>query len=145
MVFRVGSGDEFALPIERVQEVVQFTAPRPIASRVPWVLGVMSLRGSVLPVWDLAVRLGMAPSSEPERLLISARADGAAVALAVADVTSIRQLPEGSIEPLVVPGAPDAAVAGVAHLDGGIVVVLDPDHLLEAPHPTGPDRPEEPS
>ena len=56
MVFTL-SGDEYALPIDQVQEVVGHTPPRSIASRVARVRGVINLRGTILPACDLAARL----------------------------------------------------------------------------------------
>jgi hypothetical protein len=43
VVFSLG-GDEYALPIGQVQEVIAYTQPRTIASRVSWVRGVINLR-----------------------------------------------------------------------------------------------------
>jgi hypothetical protein len=51
-------GDEYALPIGQVQEVINYTEPRSISSEVSWVRGVINLRGTTLPVCDLAARLG---------------------------------------------------------------------------------------
>src|SRR5437870_4403206 len=58
VVFSLGE-EEYALPIERVQEIIRFTEPRSVASRDPWLRGVISLRGKIVPVCDLAARLGL--------------------------------------------------------------------------------------
>ncbi len=50
--------EEYALPIEHVREIIRYTKPRPVASTEPWIQGVLSLRGHLVPVHDLAERLG---------------------------------------------------------------------------------------
>jgi hypothetical protein len=42
-------------PIEHVQEILFYTPPRPVSSGAPWVTGVISLRGKIIAVYDLAL------------------------------------------------------------------------------------------
>jgi len=58
VVFSLGE-EEYALPITHVQEIIRYTEPRGVASQTPWVKGVISLRGKIVPVYDLASRLGL--------------------------------------------------------------------------------------
>jgi purine-binding chemotaxis protein CheW len=69
VVFSIG-GDEYALPIGQVREVIAYTEPRSIASRVSWVRGVINLRGTILPVCDLAARLGRRTRGEADKTRI---------------------------------------------------------------------------
>jgi hypothetical protein len=57
VVFSLGD-EEYALPIADVHEIIRYTEPRSVASSVDWVRGVISLRGKIVPVYDLASRLG---------------------------------------------------------------------------------------
>src|SRR6478672_113198 len=52
-------GEEYGLPVGQVREIVRYSEPRPVASDVPWMRGVISLRGRLVPVHDLGVRLGL--------------------------------------------------------------------------------------
>jgi purine-binding chemotaxis protein CheW len=54
--------EEYGLPVGQVREIVRYTEPRPVASDVPWMRGVISLRGRLVPVHDLAARLGLVTS-----------------------------------------------------------------------------------
>jgi len=56
VVFSLGN-EEYALPIADVHEIIRYTEPRSVASSVDWVRGVISLRGKIVPVYDLASRL----------------------------------------------------------------------------------------
>ena len=58
VIFSLGS-EEYALPITRVQEIIRYTEPRIVASRTAWIRGVINLRGKIVPVCDLAERLGL--------------------------------------------------------------------------------------
>ena len=59
VVFTLGS-EEYALPIRQVHEIIRYTEPRSVAAQSGWVRGVISLRGKIVPVFDLAARLGLA-------------------------------------------------------------------------------------
>src|ERR1700704_2326454 len=58
VVFNVGD-EHYALPIAQVHEIIRYSEPRSVASRADWVRGVISLRGRIIPVYDLAARLGV--------------------------------------------------------------------------------------
>lgn len=138
VVFRIG-GDEFALPVDVVQEVVRYAAPRRIASDDPSMLGVVSLRGTVLPVCDLASRLGVPAAATPERLLISMPGpDRGSIAFAVDGVDSIERIEVGALHGDA--GRYDSAVAGVAHVGDRVILVLDPVALLSRATPEGPPK-----
>src|SRR3954451_8667571 len=70
VVFTLGD-EEYALPITQVQEIIRYVEPRAVASEEPWIKGVISLRGKIIPVCDLAARLGLS----------NVRADGAKIVI----------------------------------------------------------------
>src|SRR5262245_16605128 len=57
------AGQDYALPIERVREVIRYVEPRSLGEPEPWLRGVIDLRGELLRVCDLAVRLGAGPGA----------------------------------------------------------------------------------
>ena len=58
VVFTLGA-EQYALPIKQVQEIIRYKQPRSVASSDYSVRGVISLRGQIVPVYDLASRLGV--------------------------------------------------------------------------------------
>ena len=64
VVFTLGT-EHYALPIQQVHEIIRYSEPRSVASRADWVRGVISLRGRIVPVYDLAARLGVPLASSP--------------------------------------------------------------------------------
>ena len=51
--------EEYAVGIQRVKEIIEYTAITKVLKVPMWIRGVINLRGNVVPVVDLAVRFGM--------------------------------------------------------------------------------------
>jgi purine-binding chemotaxis protein CheW len=60
------AGAPYAVPVERVREIVRLRTVTPMPRTPDWLRGVISLRGEVVQVVDLRMRLGLA-CSEPTR------------------------------------------------------------------------------
>jgi purine-binding chemotaxis protein CheW len=117
------SGDEYALPIDQVQEVIAYTPPRSIASRIDWVRGVINLRGAILPVCDLAARLGRrAGAGDAARIIVVQTADGPA-GLVVGSVREVLTVAAEQLDRVKV--TDDPAVTAIAKLGERLVVLLD--------------------
>ena len=56
VVFSIGS-EEYALPIGAVHEIIRYTEPRSVASDVPWIRGVIGLRGKIITIYDVSARM----------------------------------------------------------------------------------------
>ncbi len=69
--FRLG-GEEYAVMVDDVKEVLKIRDLTMVPNAPDYVLGVMSLRGTMLPVLDLCKRLGIQrpPSDEKSRILV---------------------------------------------------------------------------
>lgn len=59
--FALGAG-RYAVDLARVKEILEVGALTPVPLMPDWVRGVMNLRGAVVPVIDLACRLGLEPT-----------------------------------------------------------------------------------
>jgi purine-binding chemotaxis protein CheW len=94
LVFEVG-GRRFGLPATEVRELLRAVSivplPRPLAG--PAIEGVVNLRGRVVPVLDLRVRLGLPPREVvPSDQMIVAQSEGRLVALRVDRALDLVQL-----------------------------------------------------
>lgn len=69
LAFRLGE-DEYCIDIMSVREIRGWTRPTPLPHTPPHLRGVINLRGTVLPVIDLSMRLGMAPVAGDARNVI---------------------------------------------------------------------------
>ncbi len=121
----------YALPVERVREIVRL---RPI-TRVPGVpasvCGVISLRGEVFQVVDLCVRLGLsaADAALRRRIVVLHGDDGCTAGLLVDGVREVLRAPEGALRP----APPDAssAVSALCPRGSEFLSVLDLDAVLD--------------
>lgn len=132
--FIVG-GDEFALEIMKIREIINPLPIRPVPRSPEFVEGVIDLRGAILPVVDLRKRLGL-PPAEPglSRKIIIAALQGRTVGLVVDAVREVLRISPEDVQPppAVAVGAGGALVSGVCSLGGRILLLLDVDGLLTA-------------
>jgi purine-binding chemotaxis protein CheW len=134
VVFRLGD-DEYALPIDAVEEIAEVPAEVRRVPRTPKFLeGVVNLRGSVLPVIDQRRRFDMPPAgSSTRRRLVVVRTDRHRAGLIVDSVTDVLRIPADSVKP-----APELTdditrlVRGVVNLEQSrrIILLLDSSELL---------------
>src|SRR2546425_7949084 len=75
VVFSLGE-EEYALPITHVQEIIRYSEPRAVAADDAWIRGVISLRGKIIPVCDLAARLGLPVESGENAKIVIVEAGG---------------------------------------------------------------------
>jgi chemotaxis signal transduction protein len=127
---RLGDGS-YALPVERVREIVRL---RPI-TRVPWVpeavLGAVALRGEIVQVIDLRLRLGLAQreATRESRLIILHASDDCVAALLVDAVRHVLRVSEESLQP-----TQDTAGGFVRELaleDAEFVSIIDVERVLD--------------
>jgi purine-binding chemotaxis protein CheW len=69
ITFRVGE-QLFCVDIMAVREIRGWSAPTPLPQSPSFVTGVINLRGQVLPIVDMAARLGLAPAEPTARHVI---------------------------------------------------------------------------
>jgi purine-binding chemotaxis protein CheW len=53
------SDEEYAISIQRVKEIIEYTTVTKVPKVPEWIRGVINLRGNVVPVVDIAVRFGL--------------------------------------------------------------------------------------
>jgi purine-binding chemotaxis protein CheW len=127
VIFSLG-GEEYALPIDSVHEIIRYTKPRSVASDDPSVQGVISLRGKILPVYDLATRLGHTTQrSEDAKIVIVHTPDDTTAGVVVDDVEEVHTIDSAQIDDAPVDGD---GIHGIARIDDRLVVLLDPARVV---------------
>jgi purine-binding chemotaxis protein CheW len=61
LTFMIG-GEEYAVSLLKVKEIIEYDTVTQVPKTPEWIRGVINLRGSVVPVIDLAVKFRQAPS-----------------------------------------------------------------------------------
>jgi purine-binding chemotaxis protein CheW len=136
VVFSLGA-EEYALPIEAVHEIIRYTEPRSVASSVGWIRGVISLRGKIVPVYDLAARLGHGSGvqgDDQKIVIVETSTDEAGVV--VDDVQEVLTIdPE---QPELVPSADGGSIEAIAKVDDRLIVLLNAAGLFGHATETAP-------
>ena len=134
VAFRVGS-QEFCIDIMSVREIRGWTPATSIPHAPSFVRGVINLRGAVLPIVDLAARLGL-PSTEPTaRHVIIVTQIGERIAGILVDaVSDILSTDEKAIQatPDVASSMARTFVRGVLALDGRMISIVTLENVLPA-------------
>lgn len=127
-------GDPYALPIERVREIVRLRPITPVPRVPDAVRGVISLRGEIVQVLDLRRRLGLPPADTEagrrrHRIVVLHGDDGQMAGLLVDRVSEVLRAPADELRAPAAREA-DTVVALVPHGDR-FVSLFDVDRLLE--------------
>lgn len=132
LVFRVGT-ELFAAVLTAIEEALELPRLSHLPEMPPSMLGVISLRGRMLPAYSPARHLGVALAREDAAALVL-RAGDRRVALAVDDVDDVLTVDLAALRPppIVAGEERDAVLLGVADRGGVLVAVLDADALVTA-------------
>src|SRR5262245_37709336 len=124
----------FALPIATVREIVMVPEITPVPETGRFVRGIINLRGRILPVLDLAPRLGIGAGPTPPdgRILVVEHDREHPIGLLVDDASEVLRVPDEAISPPpeLTSGGSSGAVRGVARLPDRLLLVLDLDKVL---------------
>jgi purine-binding chemotaxis protein CheW len=127
------ASQRFAIDIMSVREIRGWCASTRLPQAPAHVLGMINLRGQVLPVIDFSSRLGLG-DSEPNTasVVIVAEIGDRLVGLLVDAVCDILTLGEGMLQPAPDVGAPQVNefVRGVITSNDGIVTLLSLDAVI---------------
>jgi len=127
--------EHYALDILEIKEIVRLHAITPVPRTPPWIKGIVTLRGVIVPIFDLRGRLGLAEIEHgPEtRIVIVYRGEEFA-GLIVDRITQVMRLPVESIEPppQTIGQVEAEYLRGVARFRDQLVILLNLARVVEA-------------
>jgi purine-binding chemotaxis protein CheW len=129
--FRLG-GEEYAVLVADVREVLKNYQLTIVPNTPDYILGVMSLRGTMLPIIDLCKRFGLAPGAKDEksRIVVTSSAEEEA-GLLVDRVTGVFRILPDEIKPVpenIEQGA--EFLRGIVRTDDRLYILLDLEKAL---------------
>ena len=138
VLFRLGE-EGYALPVDVVTGVVGFEPPTPVPHAPRAVMGVVNLRGRVLPVVDLKLRFGVEGfAAGPHARILVAEGPAGPVGVVVDAVTEVASFSAEEMRPVpdgVLGAEAAAAFVGMIERADGLVILLDPEHTMYANEP----------
>jgi len=130
-------GEEYAVEIQHVREIVECEPLTRIPSMPPIVRGVINLRGGVVPVVDLPVKFGLpetALGAETYMVIVDLEWSGEAVRLALLTraLGQVIDLSDDQVKPVPDFGTRIQAeyLRGIGTIDSRFVLLLDVERLL---------------
>jgi purine-binding chemotaxis protein CheW len=129
LTFLIGE-DEYGISILRVREIAEYRTLTPVPMTPPWMRGVMNLRGTVVPVVDLAARLGLERTQVSRRtclIIVELDADGERVVIAVMvdAVSRVVDISRSDVQEPPPFGLDIDFVPGLVRVDERLIVLLD--------------------
>lgn len=128
------AGNRHALPVERVREIRGFEGVTPVPGVPDYMLGVMNLRGQLLPVVDLRCRLGLdVPEMDRHSAVVLTECGERVVGAVVDRVDDVIEVEAGSLQPIpeLSSGVQEQSLEGMlVQKDGDVVLVLSVDTVL---------------
>ncbi len=133
------AGTDYAVGILRVKEILQYETITRVPSMPPSVRGVVNLRGTVVPMIDLAVKFGLPETPITRRsciLVVEAAPGGVASVMGIiADsVSEVLELGSSDVAPPPLFGTRVRAdhLLGMGKVGEGFVLLLDLDKAISA-------------
>jgi purine-binding chemotaxis protein CheW len=131
--FQIGE-QEFCVDITSVREIRGFTPATPVPHAPDYMLGVINLRGAVMPVISLGARLGMETSEPTARhVIIVAKVGDHSVGLVVDAVCETFAVTAEQIQPLPDLGgdAMKSVVRGFLQVEERMISLISLDTILD--------------
>jgi purine-binding chemotaxis protein CheW len=132
--------DMFAIGILAVREILEYAGVTPVPQMPPSICGVINLRGTAVPVLNLARRLEREPSAIGKRtciIVVEVTIDDGAlvIGILVDAVNAVLDIPAADIEPAPRFGAVKADLLhGIGKVQGRFVLLLNVQHLISTLH-----------
>jgi len=125
--FKVGE-QEYSVDIMSVREIRGWTRATPLPHASAYVRGVINLRGTVLPIIDLACRLGIGVTETTERnVIIVVQMQGQTIGLLVDAVSDILAIPSTDLQapPDMLSDTSNTFVRALTVVEGRMLRILD--------------------
>ncbi len=127
-------GEEYAIEIKIVQEIIRVLEITRVPHASPFISGVINLRGMVIPVMDLRKRFGL-PPREPEETarIVVINWNREMVGVLVDSVSEVIWLPAQTVEtpPSGTGGANTEFFSGIGKLGSRLLIMLDLEKIFE--------------
>ena len=127
LAFRLAD-EEYAVDILMIKEIIRPMEITRVPRRAAFIRGIISLRGTVIPIFDLRTRLGLTESvsNRSTRILVVGLEKGlvGVIADSVTEVVKVR-MQDIEPPPAVGGGSSSGHLKGVTRVNGRLLILLD--------------------
>jgi len=133
LCFRVANED-YAISIMDIKEIIKPREVTEVPRVPPFVRGILSLRGIIIPVFDMRLRLGLPEGTRSEReRIVVVKHQGGFCGVLVDQVVQVVRIAEAGVEapPVVLEGIDREFVRGIGRVAGRMLILLDMEKVLD--------------
>lgn len=130
--FKIGN-EEFGVDILKVQEINRMMQITKVPNAPDFVDGVINLRGRIIPIIDLRIRLGMEKKEHDKSTrIVVVELEGKTVGFIVDEVSEVLRIPMSITEPPppMVAGINADYITAVGKLEDRLLILLDMEKIL---------------
>lgn len=135
LAFTLGQ-EEYGIDIQKVQELRGYDTVTRIANAPDYIKGVVNLRGIIVPILDMRIKLNLGtPSYDQFTVVIILNVAGRTMGMVVDSVSDVTTLAPEQIKPAPpMGGALDVSyVTGLGTVDERMLILVDIDQLMASP------------
>ena len=133
VVFKLGKED-YGIDIQKVTTIKRMMPTARVPKTPDFIKGVINLRGDIVPIMDLRLRLGLpaVPETEDTRSIIL-KEDDVTFGIIVDEVDEVLQLTDDSIENIgnITTDLSEDFLMGVGKVNDRIVIILNIEKLAQ--------------
>ncbi len=128
--------DLYALPVDVLTEIILSQKIFPVPTTPPHVLGVINLRGNIVPIVDIRPALSLPRQSTPSQIAV-VKQGTLVIGIVVDNVSEVVAVPLGKILSLPADTGSQAGksrsrfLKGIIQRTGGVAALLDVSRILE--------------
>ncbi len=124
------SNQRYALPIHNVSEIIRNMEVTRLPNAQHYYTGIINLRGAVVPVINLHLRLGLEEGQlgKDARIIVT-EANGHKIGFTVENVYSVTTYNENEVDRPETVTAEEQHIIGIVHHESGMILLLDLDKI----------------
>lgn len=142
------SDEIYGISIKYVNEIIDLSQITKVPETQDYLIGLINLRGKIIPVIDVRIRFGKEPLEYNDRTcVIVIDVKSTVIGLIVDAIDEVAAFAENEITPP--PSVSDLAIQakkyvfGIGRVNGEVKLLLDPDKLINDPEPEKDDEAED--
>ena len=129
VIFQLAT-EEYAIPIAQVKEIIHYKGATKLPSTPGYMDGIISLRGKVLPIIDLAEKFVVLTEKSAAKQALIVEVAGQDMGLVVDAVTEVIRIEETAIEAANGIAQSNEFIKSIGKVDQRLLIILDLDKLF---------------
>ncbi len=124
-------GELIGIPLKKILTISKILDTVKVPYTPDYIVGVINLRGEIIPVLSLKRVLGLSEKEQPTRIVVLDSTHGKAGIL-VDNIVGVIRVPQERFEPNPMMGRYSAYVSHVAQTEYGLMEILDVERLINS-------------